>query len=63
MNIENKISIRTLIYALIFLTFGIILLTSTEDLITIASKVLGSAIVITGIVKVLIYVYRKGKCG
>ena len=58
---ENKISINNLIYALLFLTFGIILLTSTEDLISIASKVIGSVIVIVGIVKTLIYVYRKGK--
>ena len=60
---ENKISINNLIYALLFLTFGIILLTSTEDLISIASKFIGSAIVIAGIVKTLIYVYRKGKLG
>ena len=60
---ENKISINNLIYALLFLTFGIILLTSTENLISIASKFIGSAIVIAGIVKTLIYVYRIGKLG
>ena len=63
MNIENRITIRTLIYALLFLAFGIVLLTSTEDLISIASKVIGSAIVIVGIIKTLLYVYRKGKLG
>ena len=59
MNKENKISINNLIYALLFLTFGIILLTSTEDLISIASKVIGIAIIIAGVVKTFIYVYRK----
>ena len=63
MNTENKISINNLIYALLFLTLGMILLTSTEDLISIVSKVIGSIIVIIGIVKVLLYVYRKGKLG
>lgn len=63
MNTENKITINNLIYALLFLTFGIILLTSTEDLISIASKAIGGVIVIVGIVKTLIYVYRKGKLG
>ena len=63
MNTENKISIYTLIYSLLFLAFGIVLLTSTEDLISIASKVLGIGIIVTGIVNVLLYVYRKGKLG
>lgn len=61
MNTENKISINNLIYALLFLTFGIILLSSTEDIISMASKVIGTVIAITGIVKTLIYVYRKGQ--
>lgn len=60
---ENKITVNNLIYALLFLTFGIILLTSTEDLISIVSKVIGAAIIIAGIVKTLVYVYRKGKLG
>jgi len=63
MNRENKITINNLIYALVFLAFGIILLTSTEDLITITSKVIGGAIVLVGVVKTLLYVYRKGKLG
>ena len=63
MNTENKISIYTLIYSLLFLAFGIVLLTSTEDLISIASKVIGIGIIVTGIVNVLLYVYRKGKLG
>ena len=52
MNKENKITVNNLISALLFLVFGIILLTSTEDLITILSKVIGS-----------IYIYMKGKLG
>ena len=63
MNEENKITLTNLISALFFLAFGIILLTSTEDLISIASKVLGIIIGIVGIVKILLYVYRKGKFG
>ena len=63
MNTENKLTINNLIYALLFLTFGIILLTSTEDLISIASKVIGGIIIAVGIVKTLIYVYKKGKYG
>lgn len=63
MKTENKISINTLIYSLIFLAFGIVLLTSTEDLISIGSKIIGGIIIIAGVVKVLLYVYRKGKLG
>ena len=63
MNKENKISINNLIYALLFLVFGIILLTSTEDLITIASKVVGTILIIIGIVKSINYIYMKGKLG
>lgn len=63
MNKENKITINNLIYALLFLVFGIILLTSTEDLITIVSKVIGAGLVIIGIIKSIIYIYMKGKVG
>lgn len=63
MNTENKISINNLIYALLFLTFGILLLNKTDDIISIASKVIGGVIAIIGVVKVLLYVYRKGKLG
>lgn len=63
MNKENKITINNLIYALLFLVFGIILLTSTEDLISIVSKVAGSIFIIIGIVKTIIYIYMKGKLG
>lgn len=63
MNKENTITIKNLIYALLFLIFGIILLTSTEDLITIASKVVGGIIIIIGIVKSIVYIYMKGKLG
>lgn len=63
MNKENKITTNNLVYALLFLVFGIILLTSTEDLITIASKVIGGGLVIIGIIKSINYVYMKGKLG
>lgn len=63
MNKENKISINNLVYAILFLMLGIILLTSTEDLITIVSKVIGSILTIIGIIKTIIYVYMKGKLG
>ena len=63
MNKENKITINNLVYALLFLAFGIILLTSTEDLVSMISKFIGGAIILVGIVKTLIYVYRKGKLG
>jgi len=60
---ENKITINNLIYALLFLVFGIILLTSTEDLISIASKIIGFILIIVGIVKTIVYIYMKGKLG
>ncbi len=60
---ENRITINNLIYSLLFLVFGIILLTSTEDLVSIASKIIGAVLIIVGIVKSIIYVYMKGKVG
>lgn len=60
---ENKITINNLIYALLFLVFGIILLTSTEDLVGIASKTIGTILIIVGIVKCIVYIYMKGKVG
>jgi len=63
MNKESKITINNLIYALLFLVFGIILLTSTEDLITIVSKIAGAVLIIIGIIKSVIYIYMKGKLG
>ena len=63
MNKENKIPINNLFYALLFLVLGIILLTSTEDLITIVSKVIGYGLIIIGIFKSINYVYMKGKLG
>lgn len=59
---ENKITINNLLYALLFLLFGIILLTRF-DLITMASKVIGIILIIVGIVKSIVYVYMKGKLG
>lgn len=63
MNKESKITINNLMYALLFLVFGIILLTSTEDLITIVSKVIGGVLILIGIIKTIIYIYMKGKIG
>lgn len=60
---ENKITINNLIYALLFLVFGVILLTSTADLISMASKVIGIVLIIVGIVKSIVYIYMKGKLG
>ena len=63
MNNENKITVKNLIYALLFLVFGIILLNKSEDLVTTASKVIGIILMISGIVKSIIYIYMKGKLG
>lgn len=63
MNKENKITINNLIYALLFLVLGIILLTSTEDLITMVSKIIGYGLIIVGVGKSINYVYLKGKLG
>ena len=63
MNKENKITLNNLIYALLFLAFGILLLNKIDDLVGIASKFIGGAITIVGVVKTLVYVYRKGKLG
>jgi len=60
---ENKITINNLIYSLLFLVFGVILLTSTEDLISMASKVIGIILIIIGITKSIVYIYMKGKLG
>lgn len=60
---ENRITINNLIYALLFLVFGVILLTSTSDLISMASKVIGIVLIIIGIVKSIVYIYMKGKLG
>lgn len=63
MNSENKMTAKNLIFALLFLVFGIILLNRSEDIITTASKVIGVILIIGGIVKALIYIYMKGKLG
>ena len=60
---DNKITVNNLIYALLFLVFGVILLTSTADLISMASKVIGLVLIIIGIVKSIVYIYMKGKLG
>lgn len=60
---ENKITVNNLIYALLFLVLGVILLTSTADLISMASKVIGIVLIIIGIVKSIVYIYMKGKLG
>ena len=60
---ENKITVNNLIYSILFFVFGIILLTSTENLISIASKVIGSILIVIGLVKLIVYIYMKGKVG
>lgn len=59
---ENKITINNLIYALLFLLFGILLLTKW-DLMTIASQIIGYVLIGIGIIKIIVYVYMKGKVG
>lgn len=63
MDKENRITINNLVYALLFLVLGILLLTSTEDLITLISKIIGYGLIIVGVVKSVNYVYLKGKLG
>ena len=60
---ENKLTINNLIYALLFLVFGIFLLSGTETIIGLASKIVGSIFIVIGIVKIVIYIYMKGKLG
>jgi len=63
MKFNKKITINNLIFSLLFFVFGIILLTSTDDLISIASKIIGVILIIVGIIKTIIYIYMKGKLG
>ena len=60
---ENKITINNLVYALLFLIFGILLLTGIQTLTGIASIIIGSVFIIIGAVKTIIYIYMKGKLG
>ena len=60
---ENKITIRNLISALLFLVLGIILLTTDEGVISIVSKVIGTILILVGIIKSTQYIYFKGKLG
>ncbi len=60
---ENKITIKNLIYAILFLVLGIIFITSKDDIIGIVSKVIGIIFIIAGIVKSIVYIYMKGKLG
>ena len=59
---ENKITINNLIYALLFLLLGILLLTRF-DLLAFASKLIGGVLIIIGIVKIIVYIYMKGRVG
>lgn len=63
MKSENKITVNNLIYSILFFVFGIILLTSTKDLISMASQIIGSILIIIGVVKLIVYIYMKGKLG
>ena len=60
---ENKITVNNLLYALLFFVFGMILITSTDDLISIASKIIGIVLMLVGVIKTIIYIYMKGKLG
>lgn len=60
---ENKITINNLLYALLFLVFGIFLMSGTETVIGIISKIIGVVFIVVGIVKLVIYIYMKGKMG
>ena len=60
---ENKITVRNLISALLFLVLGIVLLTTDEGVISIVSKVIGVILIIAGIAKSIQYIYLKGKLG
>ncbi len=60
---ENKLTINNLLYALLFLIFGILLLSGIQTLTGIASIIIGSIFIIVGIVKTVIYIYMKGKVG
>lgn len=60
---ENKITLKNLVCALLFLVLGIILLTSREDIVGMVSKVIGIILIIFGIVKSIVYIYMKGKLG
>ncbi|MDO4963834.1 MAG: DUF308 domain-containing protein [bacterium] len=59
---ENKITINNLIYALLFLVLGIFLLTR-GDLIGLVSNIIGSILILIGIIKTVIFIYMKGKLG
>lgn len=61
MNKENKITGNNLLYALLFLVVGIVIL--TEDVIDIASKLLGIVLIVIGLCKSIKYIYMKGKLG
>lgn len=58
-----EISSKNLVWSLLFLMFGIILLTNDSDLLSIASNVLGIILIVIGFIKGIIYVYMKGKLG
>ena len=60
---ENKLTINNLLIAVLFLVLGIILLTTSDDIITLVSRIIGILLIIYGIVKILVYVYMKGKLG
>ena len=50
---ENKITLKNLVCALLFLVLGIILLTSREDIVGMVSKVIGIILIIFGIIILL----------
>lgn len=59
----NNSETKNLVWALLFLVFGIILLVSDGDILETASNILGVVIAIIGIIKGINYIYMKGKLG
>lgn len=60
---ENKITTKNLISSLLFLVLGIILLTTSDGIISIISKAVGAILILAGVIKSIHYIYLKGKLG
>ena len=60
---ENKLTFSNLAYALLFLALGIFLAFGNVSIIGLISQIVGSIFIIIGIVKIVIYIYMKGKLG
>lgn len=60
---ESKLTFSNLAYALLFLALGIFLAFGNVSIIGLISQIVGSIFIIIGIVKIVIYIYMKGKLG